>query len=167
MAFAFANVGLPGAAFLGGDWAKIHARKLQETCSSLLMMEQKPQTILLCGVGNVSDPITPEGRERLEEVLKFAFKETGAEGHGPPQCVWITDATMIASRAGGQMHLWKHAVTDHIHGVIARTITEATALNRLDNNDQRHHRQRTPRRKSDHILEHVRRKDRANTDSGC
>ena len=32
----------------------------------------------------------------------------------------------------------------HIRGVIARAVTEAAALNRLDNNDQRHHRQRTP-----------------------
>ena len=62
---------------------------------------------------------------------------------------------------------WRDEVDCHIHGVIARAVTEAAALNRLDNNDQRHHRQRTRRRKTNQILEHIRRKDRAHTDSGC
>ena len=35
-----------------------------------------------------------------------------------------------------------------------------------DNNDQRHHRQRTPRRIPDQILEHIWRKGRTDTDGG-
>ena len=95
-AFAFSNVGLPGSAFQGNNWQKKHAGNLQEIFSDLLMTNQKPQGILLCEVGNLSDPITPEGRERLEEVLGFAFKENGAAEHGPPQFFWSNGETMAA-----------------------------------------------------------------------
>ena len=75
------------------------------------MTKQKPQGILLCEVGNISDPITSEGRERLKEVLESAFKETGAAKHGPPQFFWSNDEffwsngeTMAASKAEAQEH---------------------------------------------------------------
>ena len=112
MAFAFANVCLPGTAFLGDDWVNIHARELQETCSHLLIREEKPQCILLCGVGNAIDPITHEGRHGVEKVLELAFTETSAEEHGPPLCAWLSDNTMVAARPGGQIHPWQLAVAD-------------------------------------------------------
>ena len=78
------------------------------------MTKQKPQGILLCEVGNISDPITPEGRERLKEVLESAFKETGAAEHGPPQFFWSNDEffwsngeTMAAFKAEAQVHVMK------------------------------------------------------------
>ena len=104
-AFAFSNVGLPGAAFQGVNWQNKHAGKLRDLFSNLLMTKQKPQGILLCEVGNISDPITPEGRERLEEVLEFAFKETGAAEHGPPQFCWSNGETMVAFKAEAQVHV--------------------------------------------------------------
>ena len=39
-----------------------------------------------------------------------------------------------------------------MHGVIARAVTEAAALNRLDYNDQRHHQRRTPEGKLTRFL---------------
>ena len=84
-ALAFSNIGLPGVAFVSDSWRKKHKAKLQALFSNLLMTEEKPQGILLCEVCNFSDPITHEGRERLEDVLEFAFKETGGGEHGPPQ----------------------------------------------------------------------------------
>ena len=104
-AFAFSNLGLPGAAFQGNNWRKKHAGKLREMFSNLLMTKQEPQGILLCEVGNLSDPITPEGRERLEEVVGFAFKETGAAEHGPPQLFWSNGETMAAFKAEAQVHV--------------------------------------------------------------
>ena len=104
-AFAFSNIGLAGSAFQGNNWQKKHAGKLQEIFSDLLMTNQKPQGILLCEVGNLSDPITPEGRERLEEVLGFAFKETGAAEHGPPQSFWSNGETMAAFKAEAQVQV--------------------------------------------------------------
>ena len=104
-AITCSNVGLPRAAFLGRHWLKKHARQLLEIFSNLLLTEQKPQGILLCEVGNFSDPITPKGRERLEEVLVVAFKETGAGEHGPPQFFWGNNETMVAFCAEVQVHV--------------------------------------------------------------
>ena len=98
-AFAFSNLGLPGAAFQGNNWRKKHAGKLREMFSNLLLTKQEPQGILLCEVGNFSDPITPKGRQRLEEVLGLAFKETGAAEHGPAQFFWSDGETMAAFKA--------------------------------------------------------------------
>ena len=83
-AFAFSNIGLAGQAFLGKSWETKHARKLRKIFAELLMTEQKPQGIFLCEVGNLKDPITPEGQAKLEKVLELAFKDAGAEEHGPP-----------------------------------------------------------------------------------
>ena len=63
-------------------------------------------------------------------------------------------------------HQWCHEVDCNLHGIISRAVTEAAALNWLNNNDQRHHRQRTPRRIPNQILERILRKDRTDTDSG-
>ena len=98
-AFAFSNIGMPGEAFEGVNWQKKHVGKLRVIFSSLLRTKEKPQGILLCEVGNLSDPITPEGRKRLEEVLGLAFKETGAGEHGPPQFFWSNGETMVAFKA--------------------------------------------------------------------
>ena len=129
MAFAFTNVRLPGTAFLGDDWANIHAREFQETCSHLLIREEKPQCILLCGVGNAIDPITHEGRHGVEKVLELAFKETGAEEHGPPLCAWLSDNTMVAARPGGQIHPWQLAVADANFKAVPQE--KATRLNMI------------------------------------
>ena len=104
-AFAFSNIGLPGAVFQGVNWQKKHAGKLREMFSNLLMTKQKPEGILLCEVGNISDPITSEGRERLKEVLESAFKETGAAEHGPPQFFWGNDEIMVAFCAEVQVRV--------------------------------------------------------------
>jgi hypothetical protein len=103
-AFAFSNIGLAGAAFLGASWQKKHAGKLRELFSNLLVTKQKPQGIFLCEVGNLSDPITSEGRKRLEEVLGLAFRDAGAVEHGPPQFFWSDGETMAAFEAGLVVH---------------------------------------------------------------
>ena len=41
-------------------------------------------------------------------------------------------------------HQWCHEVDCNLHGIISRAVIEAAALNWLNNNDQRHHRQRPP-----------------------
>ena len=46
------------------------------------------------------------------------------------------------------------------------SVTEAAALNWLDNSDPRHHRQRPSRRIPDQVLEYIWRKDRSDTDGG-
>ena len=69
------------------------------------MTKQKPHGILLCEVGNLSDPITPEGAKRLAEVLGLAFEEAGAAEHGPPQFFWGDGETMAAFEAGAQVHV--------------------------------------------------------------
>ena len=102
-AFAFSNIGLAGSAFQGNNWQKKHAGNLREIFSALLRTNQKPQGILLCEVGNLSEPITPTGRQRLEEVLGLAFKEAGAVEHGPPQFFWSDGDTMAAFRAEVQV----------------------------------------------------------------
>ena len=104
-AFAFSNAGMAGAAFEGPKWQKKHAGKLGEIFSNLLMTKQKPQAILLNEVGNLTDPITTEGRERLEEVLRSAFNETGAAEHGPPQFFWSSGETMAVFTAGARVHV--------------------------------------------------------------
>ena len=105
-AFAFSNIGLPGAAFRGKGWLKKHAGNLRELLSNLLMTEQKLQGILLCEVGNVSDPITLEYREQFEVELKFAFEDTGGVSlHGPPQFFWSNTETMAAFKAETQVQV--------------------------------------------------------------
>ena len=69
------------------------------------MTKEKPQGIFLCEVGNLSDPITPEGAKRLAEVLGLAFEEAGAAEHGPPQFFWSDGETMAAFEAGAQVHV--------------------------------------------------------------
>ena len=80
-AFSFSNIGLPGAAFEKAKWKK-HELKLREIFSNLLMAKQRPQGILLCEVGNRSDPVTLGERKLLEDALEVAFEETGASEHG-------------------------------------------------------------------------------------
>ena len=98
-AFSFSNIGLPGEAFEGGNW-KSHARKLREIFANLLTTKEKPQGILLCEVGNRSDPITPEGKEKLEEVLELAFQDSGASEHGSLHVFWSSDETVAAFKSG-------------------------------------------------------------------
>ena len=104
-AVACSNLGLPGAAFEGGLWHKKHVGKLRELFSNLLMTNEKPQGILLCEVGSLSDLITPEGRFNLEEVLRLAFLEAGAAEHGPPQFFWSNGETMVAFESKVQVHV--------------------------------------------------------------
>ena len=106
-ALAFSNIGLAGAGFLGPNWQRKHAGNLLEIFSNLLMTKQKPQAILLNEVGNLSDPITPEGKERLEEVLRCAFQETGADEYGPPKFLWSNGETMVAFKAETQVRVMK------------------------------------------------------------
>ena len=66
-AFAFTNIGLPGAAFEGKEWNKRTPvkTKLKAIFSELLMTKERPQGIFLCEVGNRDDPISLGGKERL------------------------------------------------------------------------------------------------------
>ena len=52
------------------------------------MTQQKPQGILLCEVGNLTNPITSESKNRLEREIESAFEKAGAAKHGPPQIFW-------------------------------------------------------------------------------
>ena len=97
-AFAFTNIGLAGKAFEGDAWRK-HARKLRQIFLNLLTTKEKPQGILLCEVGNRSEPITRKGKKRLEDVLTLAFEDAGAPMHGAPQFYWSEDETMAAFNA--------------------------------------------------------------------
>ena len=98
-AIAFSNLGLPGSAFTGNKWSKVHKPALLELFIQLLVAEERPQGLLLCEVGNLSDLITPEGRSRLECVLRLAFQHAGALEHGAPQFFWSKGETMAAFKA--------------------------------------------------------------------
>ena len=84
-ALAFSNIGLAGKAFVGRQWFKQHDGRLEEIFTNLLTAKEKPQGILLCEVGNFTEPIPELGRIRLKHVLKKAFQNAGAAEHGPPQ----------------------------------------------------------------------------------
>jgi len=112
-ALAFSNIGLPGAAFQGANWEKKHAGKLRKLFSNLLMTKQQPQGIFPCEVGNLTDPITPEGAQRLEEVLVLAFEQAGAAEQGPPQFFWSGGETMAAFEAGDRVHVMEPLTQMH------------------------------------------------------
>ena len=65
----------------------------------------------------MSHPITPEGKKRLEEVLRRAFEDAGAQEHGLPQFFWSAGETMAAFKAE----------------VTVRTLDPLTKMSRVDN----------------------------------
>ena len=63
------------------------------------MTPEQPQGIFLSELGNLTHPATPEGKTRLEAVVSRAFKDAGAQKHGPPQFFWSKGETMAAFKA--------------------------------------------------------------------
>ena len=98
-ALAFTNLNLPGSAFTGEKWYETHEPALLDLFTQLLKAEERPQGLLLCEVGNLSDLITAEGKTRLEHVLERAFRLAGAVEHGALQFLWSEGETMAAFKA--------------------------------------------------------------------
>ena len=85
-ALATANIGLAGSAFTGAKWQNKHKPQLSRQFHELLSMPGV-QGLCLCEVGNISDPITADGKQRLTEVLQSTFASTF---QGAPQIIWPT-----------------------------------------------------------------------------
>ena len=96
-ALAFTNIGLAGSAFTGQKWLKTHYPALLNLFTLLLKAKERPQGLLLCEVGNLSDVISPEGKRRLEQVVRLAFADAGAVEHGAPQFFWSEGFLIIIS----------------------------------------------------------------------
>ena len=98
-ALAFTNIGLAGSAFSGSQWLSKHQHVLLGLFTELLNADERPQGLLLCEVGNLSDLITAEGKTRLEQVLTTAFGQAGDGQHEKPQFFWSNGETMAAFTA--------------------------------------------------------------------
>ena len=110
-ALAFTNIGLAGSAFTGNLWSKKHQPALRELFTQLLKADERPQGLLLCEVGNLSDPITAEGQSRLKDVVTLACEHAGAIDHGAPQFFWSPGETMAAFKAELKVRCWNHIRT--------------------------------------------------------
>ena len=64
-------------------------------------MQSKENTagILLNEIGNLSDLVQGQEREKINDVLKEAFYTAGASKHGHPQIFWSDGETLGAFRA--------------------------------------------------------------------
>ena len=100
-ALAYSNIGLAGNAFTSKKWYTKHRGVLLELFTKLL--RTPVLGLLLNEVGNMSDLLTEEGKEKLQEVLMNAFKQAGATEHGPPQFFWSEGETMATFRAEVQV----------------------------------------------------------------
>ena len=100
---AFSNIGLPGAAVTSPHWPK-HSMCLRTLVSSLFTgAAERGRTltgILFNEVGNLSDPVGFVGRQKLHDVLKEAFRQSGGED---PRMLWSAGETMAAFRPGAKV----------------------------------------------------------------
>ena len=78
------NIGLPGKAFHSKEWTRKHQPRLLQLFTELMSHEQRVMGLLLCEVGNLSEPLDEEAKEKCEEVIKMAFHNAGATKHGDP-----------------------------------------------------------------------------------
>jgi hypothetical protein len=102
-AFAYSNLGLPGAGFSGPHWANKHRPVLLKLFTELMSSDYPVLGLLLCEVGNLDDLLDATGKKRLEDVIREAFRAAGATEHGEPQFIWSQDETMAAFRADVQV----------------------------------------------------------------
>ena len=96
MAFAFANVGISGTMVKSHNWAETHRLKLLTQLVALLQSKEEPAGIFLNEIGNLSDLVEGQEREKINGVLKDAFN---IAGHGNPQIFWSDGETLEAFRA--------------------------------------------------------------------
>ena len=99
MAFAFANVGIAGAMVKSSRWEKKHRPRLLTQLVALLWSTENPAGILLNEIGNLSDLVQGQEREKINDVLKEAFRTAGASKHGHPKIFWSDGETLGAFRA--------------------------------------------------------------------
>ena len=86
---AIANLGLSGEAIMGKKWDKEHRPQLLRQFIGMLDYgEGKVCGICLCEVGNMDDPLTPEVRERMKNLIEEAFRKSRAGVYGKCQIVW-------------------------------------------------------------------------------
>ena len=83
MALAFANVGLTGTAASAKHWVNRRRPKLLQQFTALLQSEERPAGLLLNEVGNLSDLLVQDERQKFSELLTEAFHNAGASEHGP------------------------------------------------------------------------------------
>ena len=65
---AIANVGLAGCAITGNKWETQHRPFLLEQLTAMLD-EDNIWGLMLCEIGNWDDPLEPEARKRVSELL--------------------------------------------------------------------------------------------------
>ena len=99
---AFSNIGLPGIAVGGRHWLRKHRPRLLRLVSELFEASaghgrpHELQGILLNEVGNMSDLLNDECKDKFGDMMSTAFIEaTGSE----PQILWSLGETMAAFRS--------------------------------------------------------------------
>ena len=85
MAFAFANLGIPGAMVLSKNWTTKHRPQLVTQLVALLLSKENPAGILLNEVGNLTDLLKAQEREEFE-----------AEGRGYDNIACGTSASKLS-----------------------------------------------------------------------
>ena len=83
---AIADIGLGGKAIMGKKWPK-HSAELVEQFKGMLNYDGVCG-LCLCEVGSWDEPLTPDVREKVEEVLDEAFTHSNASGYGEQRIVW-------------------------------------------------------------------------------
>ena len=83
---AIANIGLGGKAIMGKKWPR-YSTHLVEQLSKMLNYDA------VCGlclgeVGTLDEPLNPNVRQRVQEVLNDAFTDSNASVYGEHQTVW-------------------------------------------------------------------------------
>ena len=99
MAVDFANLGIAGTMVKSKHWATKHRRRLLAQLVALLQSKKNPAGILLNEIGNLSDLVQGQEREKINDVLKDAFYIAGASKHGSPLIFWSDGETLGAFRA--------------------------------------------------------------------
>ena len=99
MALAFANIGLARSAVVGTNWTKTHRPTLLRQFVDLLRSEKRPAGLLLNEVGNLSDLLQDDERNKFSDLLIEAFHSAGASEHGRPRIFWSGGETVAALRS--------------------------------------------------------------------
>ena len=99
---AFANIGLPGAAISGSQWAKKHRARLIKLVTELFHESQhcdgkrhELNGILLNEVGNMSDLCDENCKKKFNEMMTAAFESATRT---KPHIIWSVGETMAAFR---------------------------------------------------------------------
>ena len=81
LALASTNVGLPGLAINGPNFEKNHGKKVRQVFAALLGGSTKCAGLRCCELGNVDNPCSEEGKEKINQCIIQAFEDAGAAEH--------------------------------------------------------------------------------------